>query len=79
MSELLLVLILGHFMADYWFQTTKIVKLKTSEDFKVKIFGLSIHVFIHLITYVLIVSLIHKLSSKLFVCLLFIVLLHFIT
>lgn len=78
MSELLLLLILGHLLADFLFQTQKIIELKTSQNYP-KIFkGLGYHVTIHFITYILLTRGANYLSTKLFFLIVILCTIHYL-
>lgn len=80
MSELLCALILGHFIADYWLQTNKIMKLKKSKSKWKMHVGLTIHVLLHFFTYLIIVGLVKGISIKeSFNMIILICIIHYIT
>ncbi|MFE5392813.1 DUF3307 domain-containing protein [Bacillus thuringiensis] len=51
MSELLFLMIFGHFLADYLFQTSSVNKQKESKDIRERCFGLLKHIATHFLVY----------------------------
>ncbi|MDQ0230685.1 DUF3307 domain-containing protein [Metabacillus malikii] len=64
MSEILFLLLVGHFIADYWFQTAKMIERKNSVDNRERQKGLVTHVVIHFLTYLLLLMFLGEISSK---------------